>query len=183
VAQEGRLGEDLDVQERRGRLEGDRRQLLPPMEPAGRVDVEQGDGEDQPPRQSEKPAFPPLTASGRPTAEDMVAVVDDFEQRFQVGRGPGLLSGGHQDQGIARSRQAAGERDAEVRPLDRDDPALDRPPHRRERIDERRDDRLGTLDGQVGQQDDSNPGVRKPVAMEVAEVGVVDRGGGGHSLS
>jgi hypothetical protein len=51
VAEERRLGEDLDIQERRGRLQGDRRQLLEPMQPTGGVDVEERDGEDQPPRQ------------------------------------------------------------------------------------------------------------------------------------
>ena len=39
VAEKGRLGQDLDVEERRRRLKRDGRQLLEPMEPARRVDV------------------------------------------------------------------------------------------------------------------------------------------------
>jgi hypothetical protein len=40
MAQERRLGEDLDVEERGRRLQGDRGQLLAPMEPARRVDIQ-----------------------------------------------------------------------------------------------------------------------------------------------
>jgi hypothetical protein len=47
VAEEGRLGEDLEVQERRRRLEGDRGQLVEPVQAARGVDIPQWDGEHQ----------------------------------------------------------------------------------------------------------------------------------------
>ncbi|HZW33020.1 MAG TPA: hypothetical protein VFF52_20055 [Isosphaeraceae bacterium] len=173
VPEERRLGEDLDIQERGRRLQGDRGQLLAAMEPAGGVDIQQRNAEDQPARQHRQPAPRRLPAAGRPAADDMVAVVDGLQQGFQVSWSPRLPGGRHQDQGKARALQALGERDPQVHPLDRHDAMLDRPPHCRHRIDQRCHDRLGLLGKRVGQQDDADPGVEERLAMEVAQEGIV----------
>src|SRR5262245_57412391 len=98
VSQECRLGEDLDVEKRRRRLERDRRQFFETMELARGMDVVERDGEDQQTHQRAEPPSPLVPTSGRATADGMVAVVDGFQKGVQVSRGPGLRGGGHQDE-------------------------------------------------------------------------------------
>jgi hypothetical protein len=173
MAEERRLGEDLDVQERGGRLQGDRQQLLATMEPARGVDVEQRHGEDQPARQHGQPAPACLPTAGRPAADDMVAVVDRLQERFQVRRGPRLFCRRHQHEGEPGALQAARQRDPQVHPVDRHHAMLDHASHRRQPLDQRRHDRFGLFGRPVGQHDDVNPGVGERLAMEVAQVGIV----------
>jgi hypothetical protein len=98
VAEEGRLGEDVEVQERRGRLKGNRGQLLEPVQAAGRVDVAQGDGEHQLPGQRFQPSFAALPARGWPAPDHVIAVIDGLQERIQMGLGPRLLSRRDQNQ-------------------------------------------------------------------------------------
>lgn len=56
VAKERGLGQDLDVEEVGDRLEGNRGELLTPMEPAGRMDVVHRHGEDELPGEPAEPA-------------------------------------------------------------------------------------------------------------------------------
>jgi hypothetical protein len=123
------------------------------------MDVDQRYREDQAVRQTIQPAFPPLPASGRPTADDVVAVVDRLQERLQVRLCPGLSRRGDQDQRMARALQPIGEQASEVRAVDGHDTALDWPPELRQVSDQRCDDGLRVLARQVGQQDDPNPGV------------------------
>jgi hypothetical protein len=53
MAEESGLGQDLDVEEGRGRLELQRRELLAPVELAWRVNVDHRDGEDYLARETE----------------------------------------------------------------------------------------------------------------------------------
>jgi hypothetical protein len=59
LAEERRLGQDLDVQEGRHRLQRDRLQLLAPMEPARGVDVVDRHRENPPPGEPAEPAPKP----------------------------------------------------------------------------------------------------------------------------
>jgi hypothetical protein len=110
VAEEGRLGEDLDIQERRRGLECDRCQLVESMQPAGGVDVAQRDGEHQAPRPRRQPSPAALPAPGRPSADDVIAVVNRLQERIQMGLGQGLRGRRDQHQRPLRAGQAAGQR-------------------------------------------------------------------------
>jgi hypothetical protein len=79
LAEERRLGEDLDVEERRGRLEGDGRELLAAVEPARRVDVVDRHREDDPPGEPAEPSSQPHESPIPTPADDMIAMVDRFE--------------------------------------------------------------------------------------------------------
>jgi hypothetical protein len=76
LAQEGRLGQELDVEERRLRLQRDRRQLFAAMEPVRGVDVADRDGEDQLPGEPAEPAAELRGSFHPPPADDVVAPVD-----------------------------------------------------------------------------------------------------------
>ena len=106
VPEEGRLGQDLQVQERRGRLQRDRLQRLQTVKPARRVDIEQRDGEHQAPRHRGEPSLPDLAGTGGTMSHDMVGVVDCLEERFQVRRGPRLLGSGHQHERMPGTLQS-----------------------------------------------------------------------------
>jgi hypothetical protein len=112
VAEEGGLGEDLDVQERRRRLEGDGGQFVEPVQAAGRMDVPQRDGEDQSPEHRRQPSPEPRQVAGRPPADDMIAGVDGLQERRQVTRGPRLLGRRDQHEGKMGVGQPQGQRAA-----------------------------------------------------------------------
>jgi hypothetical protein len=99
VAEEGCLRQDLDIKERRSRLERDGLELLAAMKAAGRVDILDRDRKDQPPGEPDDPAH----QSGEPAilagTEHMVAAVDRIEQGIEVGRAPGLEGVGDDHQG------------------------------------------------------------------------------------
>jgi len=105
LTEKGGLGEDLGVEERRCRLERNDRQFFEPMEPAWRMDVEQRDGEHQTSRPSAQPAPSIFPTARRPPADNVVSVVDGFQQRIKVRLGPGLLGGGQEDQRQVRPLQ------------------------------------------------------------------------------
>jgi hypothetical protein len=84
MAQEGRLGQDLDVEEGRNRLERDRCQLLAPVQPAGGVDVVDRDREDEPPGEPADPAADLREPSYPPPADDVVAMVDRLQERLDM---------------------------------------------------------------------------------------------------
>jgi hypothetical protein len=76
VAEEGRLGQDLDVEELRDRLERDPRELIEAVEPAGRVNVDDGHGEEDFPGEPARPAPGTLDQRTRAPADGVVALVD-----------------------------------------------------------------------------------------------------------
>jgi hypothetical protein len=146
VPEEGRLGQELEVQERRRRLEGDGRQLLQPVQAAGGVDIAQRDREHQPPGQRCQPSPATIPAPGGPTADDVIAVVDGLQERLQVGRGPRLLGRRDQDERELGAGQADGERVVEPLPRGPHDSGLHRPAHRVQVRGQGRDDGLGAID-------------------------------------
>jgi hypothetical protein len=183
VTEEGRLGEDLEVQERRRRLEGDGRQLLEAVQAARRVDVAQRDGEHQPPGHRREPTPQALPALDRPAADDMIAVIDGLEERLQMLRGPRLR--GRRDQDEREMGVAKADGEGVVQPLPRgpDDTGLHRPADRHQVRGQGLDDGCGAVGRQVGEQDDSDAGVGQRVALEVAEEGIVEFLARGHSGS
>jgi hypothetical protein len=142
VAQERGLGQDLDVQERRGGLEGDRRQLLAPVELAWRVDVEDRDREDHPAREAADPPDNPAREPQYPPARDVVAEIDRREQRLEVRGRPWLDGRRDQHEGRQVPRERALQRLGQPRlaPLEGDDPALDIPPRLGQRVEDGSDD-------------------------------------------
>ena len=107
VAQEGRLGQDLDVEEIRRRLPRDRLQLLPGvMQAARRVDVDDRDRKED----AKRPSQHAIDQARRSLAIGVVAVVDRLQERFEVPRRPGLGRGGDQDEGLRRPFEAAADR-------------------------------------------------------------------------
>ncbi|HMB07908.1 MAG TPA: hypothetical protein VKP69_29780 [Isosphaeraceae bacterium] len=86
VAEEGRLGQDLDVEEGRDRLERDRRQLLAPMQPEGGVDVVDRGREDEPPGELADPAADSREPSRPPPADDVVAMADRPQEGIDMVR-------------------------------------------------------------------------------------------------
>jgi hypothetical protein len=105
VAEKGRLGEQLGVEKARSGLERNGRQLVQPVQPAWGMDVMQRHGEDQAPGECPEPARPALAAAGRPATDDVVTMVDGFQERFEVGGRPRLTGGRHQDQRQTRAVQ------------------------------------------------------------------------------
>jgi hypothetical protein len=90
------LGEDLDIQPRRRRLERHDAEFVEPMEPAGRVDVAQWESENQLARQRAEHVGPGHTAAAGAVANHMVTAVDGVKQRVQVCLGPRLACVGHE---------------------------------------------------------------------------------------
>jgi len=106
VAEKGRLGEHLGVEKARSGLERDDRQLVQPVQPAWGMDVMQRHGEHLAPGECPEPARPALPAAGRPATDDVVTMVDGFQQRFEVGGRPRLAGGRHQDERQTRPVQS-----------------------------------------------------------------------------
>jgi hypothetical protein len=183
VPEEGRLGEDFQVQQRRRRLEGDGRQLLEPVQAAGGMDVAQRDREHQPPGDRRHPSPATFPAPDGPTANDVIAMVDGLQERHRVIRGPRLLGRRDQDEREMGALQAAGQRDGDAFLRDGHDPGLRRPAHRAQVVDQRSDVGLGAVDGSLGQGDDANTGVGQRLAPEVLEEGIVEFLARGHSGS
>jgi hypothetical protein len=84
VAEKGRLGQDLEVQERRGRLKGDRPELLSAMEQNRRIDIQDRNGKDQSSGQAAHPPEDFLSGRGRPPANGMIAEIDGLHERLEV---------------------------------------------------------------------------------------------------
>ncbi len=98
MAEERCLGQNLDIQEPRPRLERDGREFLPPMNLAGGVRVEHRRGEDDPARPCRDPSPGRAQARCRAAAKDMVRPIDRLKERIEMGPGPGLARGRDQDQ-------------------------------------------------------------------------------------
>jgi len=167
VAEERRLGQDLDVEELRRRLERDRPELVEPVQPAGGVDVFNRDREDQAPGEAGEPASQPGERTRPASADDMVAAVDRLEQGPEVLGGPRLVGRGHEDE---RGRGAP------ERGLERLAPAVRvgrlRRDGRAAAPGEQVAQRLGGLAGAVGtvvagEHHDEDRGVGQGVAPEV----------------
>jgi hypothetical protein len=167
VAEEGRLGEDLDVEEVGRRLERDRRQLVEPVQAAGRVDVDDRHGEDETPRQARDL---PSQSGERPdaaAADDVVAVVERLQEGPEVRVGPRLLRRRDQDDGGRRALEAHLQSPVLAASRDRDDVHLGRPPSPRQQVAEARGDRLGTVGLAVVEHDHPDGGIRQRVAAEM----------------
>ena len=144
------------------------RQLVEPMEPARRMNVAQRDGEDQ--RRASEPRMPTQLRAARPrtAADHVVALVDGFQKRFEVGLGPGFLGRGHEHQRQAGSLETTFQRTRQGRSRATGTTQLStgRP---KASIRSAR----GTMHAfaifarQVGEQDDPNPGVRQRISLDV----------------
>jgi len=129
VAEERRLGEDLDVHERRTRLERDRAELLGPVELEGGIHVEDRDREHDPAEQARQPAADFTERGGRPPPIDVVGLVDRREQLLEVRRGGRLVGRAQQDDRLGDEIQDLAKPLVEPRggAVDRDDEGLDGP--------------------------------------------------------
>jgi hypothetical protein len=184
LAEERRLRQDLDVHERRCRLQGDGPELLAPMEPAGRVDVLDRHREDEPPGEPAEPARQPHGQAILARADDVIAMVDRLEQGIEVGRGPGLARRGHEHERRDGPLEPPGDRLMEVEMVAHDDDALDVPSTLRDQLLERPGH--ARVRGPVvrGQHDDPDGGTRHRVAAEVGFERVEELiNGRGHSAS
>ena len=79
-------------------------------------------------------AAPASPAPRRPATDDMVAVVDGFQKRFEMLVGPGFLRRRHEHQRQRGFSESAFQRTAESIFSHRDDAALYRPPGRSDQI-------------------------------------------------
>ena len=145
VAKKGRLGQDLGVDERRARLKRNGRELVEPMEPARRMNVAQGDREDQAPHHQAREAGPICPSAVLPPSDHMVALVDRFQKWFEMLSGPRFFRGSHEYQRQGRSLEAAFQCTAEAVTTNRHDAALDRPSQGRDQVRQGRDDGVGTF--------------------------------------
>jgi hypothetical protein len=93
MVEERGLGQDLRVQEAGRGLKWDRGELVEAMEPAGRVDVLDGDGEDELPGEPAEPSGQALVDADPPLPDDVVAVVDRLQERVEMGRRPEVERG------------------------------------------------------------------------------------------
>src|SRR5262249_6157972 len=130
LAEERRLGEDLDVDELRDRLERDLRERLEPVEPAGRMDVDDGNREDDPPGDPFGPAPGALGEWNLPPADHVVALVDRREQRVEVRGGPWFTGRGDEDERCRCALETFFECSIKAASGDWDDDAFDGAPAR-----------------------------------------------------
>jgi hypothetical protein len=110
-------------------------------------------------------------------------MVDGFQQWFEVGGGPWLRGGRHQDQRQTRPVQSLAEQAIKTCVFHLEDALFDRTSDRRDVIDQGSDHRLRVRAQQVGEQDDPDPGARERIAADVAGERVVDGFARGHSCS
>jgi hypothetical protein len=172
LAQERRLGEELDVRERRARLQRDGRKRFTTMEPARRMNIRHGNSENQLRNAILDPAPNPPEAGFRTITDDVVGLVDRLQERIQMRAGPAFRRGGHEHNGKRAVTQTF---------LDRSSPT-DRLVHHdvvREAVScaQQRDELLADLIGpsEVTAREhnhvDTRPGEGR--AMEVSLIGIV----------
>jgi hypothetical protein len=173
LAEEGGLGQDLNVEEGRGRLQGDRLQLLAAMEPGRRVDVLDRHGEDPLPGEPSEPAPEPTERPLLARADDVVAMIDRRQQGIEMGGSPRRARARDQDQGGVRPRHSQPQRVAPaVLGRDRDDDALHgASPPRKELLQGPRH-RFGRLPAVLREDDDPHRGIGQGVALEVDLEGI-----------
>jgi hypothetical protein len=130
------------------------------------MDVFERNGEDNAAHQESQPARPCASACRRAPAHDMVAFVDRFQERLEMFFGPRLGRRRDQHDGQARVFKAVFQGSGEPKVgCKLHDPLLHRPALLGQIIDHRRDDRVCGRGALLGDQDDSNPGVGKGVAL------------------
>jgi hypothetical protein len=76
------------------------------MHPTGREDVENRQGEQDPPWEGREPSAPTPSGWRRASADDVVAMVDRLEERVEVGDRPFLEGRRHQDDRLGPAGQA-----------------------------------------------------------------------------
>jgi hypothetical protein len=172
LAEVRRLGQDLDVEERGDRLERDRPELLATMEAAGRMDVVDGYGEDQLPGEPAEPAAKPLQPSDPACADDVVAMIDGFEQRIEVLRGPGRACRRHEDDRHLGPGKSTADGLVPAKLFGRDDDRLHGAPSRGQQLLERGRDGRGRRTVIQGQDDYPNRSSRERIAPEVGLEGI-----------
>ena len=120
LRQKRRLRQDLQVDEAGCRLENDRFQGRAAVEPAGGKDVANRNGEQEAPGKRGPPA-PDPAQQGQGTATDgMVAVIDRFQERIKVRRGPAGFGRGDEDNRVETVGQPLLDRLGPADPLRRD---------------------------------------------------------------
>ena len=107
VTEKGRLGKDLGVDKSGRRLQGNGRQLVEAMEPARRMNVLERNSKDQASRQRAQDAEPASAAPPRTAADHVIALVNCFQERCEVGLGPRFMGRGHEHQREAGSLETA----------------------------------------------------------------------------
>jgi hypothetical protein len=143
VTKEGRLGEDLDFQERRPRLKRYRGKLVQAVQPARRMDVEKRHGENQAPCQPAREPRPVSPAPLAPATNHMITLVDRFEERLEMLRRPPFFRCGYEHERQCGSAKAAFKRTANAFVTDRHDQAFHGPPERTYEFGERCADGFG----------------------------------------
>jgi hypothetical protein len=181
VPQEVRLGQDLSVDEGRRRFERDGGQLVEPVQPTGGVDVGQRDRQDETPWQRTQPGLPRIAGRHAPAAHDVISVLNGFQERFQVRRRPGFDGRRNEHERQRGARQARLERLGEALAFDRDNALFHGTSQFPDVTGERLDDRLSSVRGQPGEQDNSNARARKRIAPRVLKKRIVAGLVGGHS--
>jgi hypothetical protein len=184
VAEEGRLGQDLDVEERGVRLERNRRQLLAPMEPARGVQVGNRHREEKSSGRTGDPARQARSVAPIAAADHVVALIDRLQERLQMSVGPGLAGGRHEHQRLGRAGKASLERSAEPARVDYLDHSLRGPAARLEQRHDAPGDRgRGVRPFGRSEHDNANRGVRQRIAMQVRLERVALVFGRGHACS
>jgi hypothetical protein len=184
VPEEGRLGEDLHVEEPGDRLERDHRQLLEPVQPARGMNVDHRDGEEELPGDPPEPARHPPRPGPRTPADDVIAMIDRGQERFEVGGRPGLLGGRDEHERERGPVQPLLERVVGAVVGDPDDHALGTPAEVADQSLERPGHHGRLHRVAVAEHDDPDPGVRQGVAAEMGLEGVERLVvGRGHSAS
>jgi hypothetical protein len=140
------------------------------------MNVAQRDGENQAPDEHAEDARPAFPAPLRPAADYVIALVDRFEKRLEMGLGPESLRGRHEHQRQAGTLQGPVQRGPEAIVSDRNNASLDRPSAGGDQINQRRGDAVAVLARSCcGEHDDPDPGIRQRIAFEMFGKGVVAR--------
>lgn len=166
VAEERRLGEDLQTQERRARLERDALQFLAAVKLDRREDVAHRHAEQEPPARRAQPAGQTPAKAHGASAEHVVALVDGLEQGIEMGPRPDLVRERDESERERRTRQAFLDRTV---PAARgvDDPRLGRTPTRGEQARQRHADRLGPAEVVAAEHDHADARAQERVALDV----------------
>lgn len=181
VAEKGRFRQDLDVDEVGMRLERNGGQLVAPVQPARRVNVDDRHRVHEPPAEAGKPAAHTAGTGQGPLAEDVVAVVDSFQERRHVRGSPRLRGRRDESNRLVTAFETALDGTGQV-PFDRTDDQVRQAARGPEQLEQFLTDRLA-LRRIVGQHDHAHRGVGERIAVKVGVVRVERLVGRGHASS
>ena len=114
VAEKGRLGEHLDIEEIRAGLERHFPKPLRALEPAGGVDVDRRRREHPAPRRAREEAPRARPPGRRSASQHVIASIDRLQQRIEMTGGPALPSPRDQRQRTSHARERPLERRGSV---------------------------------------------------------------------